>query len=76
MGRARRFAADACAAAAPELSAHGFVAQQDGSYRVLAATADELDAKLVAARAAGVLLVELRAEAKDLEAVLAEAALP
>jgi len=72
-----RFAADApTAQAASELSAHGFKAQQDGSYRVLAATADELDAKLVAARAAGVLLVELHPEAKDLEAVLQEAVLP
>lgn len=58
---------------APALSAQGFEPQADGSALVTAATADELDRKLAAARAAGALLIELRPEAKDLEMVLAEA---
>lgn len=51
----------------------GFEAQADGSAIVAAANAEELERQLARARAAGALLVELRPEAKDLEAVLAEA---
>jgi len=70
-----RFSAEPAAPVAPalELSSHGFVALEDGSFRVLAETPGELDRKLGAARGAGALLVDLRPEAKDLETVLAEA---
>jgi ABC-2 type transport system ATP-binding protein len=59
---------------APEgaLEQLGFEAQLDGSFRVEAADAEELDTRLSAARRAGALLIELRREAKDLETVLAE----
>jgi ABC-2 type transport system ATP-binding protein len=67
-----RFAAKAPSDGALDLAPEGFVALPDGRYRVFAETADELDRKLAAARARGALLVELLADAQDLEAVLAE----
>jgi ABC-2 type transport system ATP-binding protein len=67
-----RFAAPAAGDGALELASEGFVALPDGRHRVFAETADELDRKLVAARARGALLVELAADSQDLEAVLAE----
>lgn len=55
----------------PELS--GFELRADGSYAVVARDARELDQHLAAARGRGALLVDLRPERRDLEAVLAEA---
>ncbi|ATB32862.1 ABC transporter ATP-binding protein [Melittangium boletus] len=56
------------------LAAAGFVAAEtEGLYRVEAADAAELNAALDKARAMGALLVELRREARDLEAVLTSA---
>jgi ABC-2 type transport system ATP-binding protein len=55
------------------LSELGFEVQGDGSYVVQGGTPLDLDRRLAAARARGALLIELRPEAKDLEAVLAEA---
>lgn len=51
----------------------GFERRADGSYRVLAASAAELDQKLAVARQGGALLTELAPDARDLEDVLSEA---
>ena len=67
-----RFSASAPREAAIDLASEGFVALPDGRHRVVAESADELDRKLAAARARGALLIELVADAQDLEAVLAE----
>ena len=56
------------------LAEAGFVAAgTEGMYRVEAADAAELNGALDKARASGALLVELRREARDLEAVLTSA---
>ena len=51
----------------------GFERRADGSYRVLAATAAELDRWLGVARQSGALLIQLEPDARDLEDVLSEA---
>jgi ABC-2 type transport system ATP-binding protein len=51
----------------------GFERRADGSYRVLAATAAELDRCLAVARQSGALLIQLQPDARDLEDVLSEA---
>jgi ABC-2 type transport system ATP-binding protein len=66
-----RFAAPAPTA---KLSALGFQVSDDaGLFRIRATTAEELNARLDAARSHGALLVDLRRDACDLEEVLASA---